>query len=136
MPSNIIDVLPLASGLPTSTVTVIREGETNRSLHVVVAGKLEACLPENDTRFTKITLAEMGPGSCVGEYSFVDGKPTSAAVVAVADTVVFTLPLDDFERVSAQNHHIGMVIYRNLLTVLIDRLRDDNAMLDMIRPQR
>ena len=43
-------------------------------------------------------------------------------------------PEDQYKRIAKLSG--GELRRLNLLTVLIDRLRDDNAMLDMIRPQR
>src|SRR5262245_39988690 len=66
--------------------TVIAEGQVNTRLFVVLQGEVEVCLPARGDRFTAVRLARLGSGSCMGEYSFIDQKPTSAAVVARADT--------------------------------------------------
>ena len=70
---------------------VIKEGEYNDSLYVVLEGALEVCLPDSDERFGKVGLASLGPGQCVGEYSFIDRHPTSASVVTRGDTTLFTV---------------------------------------------
>jgi CRP-like cAMP-binding protein len=72
----------------------------------------------------------------VGEYSFIDRLPTSASVVSRADTEVFPLSTDALSRVLAGNTGLERTIYRNLLVLMIERLREDNAALEMIRPQR
>jgi CRP-like cAMP-binding protein len=116
--------------------TVIAEGQVNTTLFVVLRGEVEVCLPARDDRFTAVRLARLGPGSCVGEYSFIDQRPTSAAVVSRGDTEVFALSNDELSRVLAGNLGLERTIYRNLLVLMVERLREDNAVLDMIRPQK
>jgi CRP-like cAMP-binding protein len=116
--------------------TVIAEGQLNTNIFVVLRGAVEVCLPERDDRFTPVKLARLGPGSCVVEYSFIDRKPTSAAVVAHTESEVFVLSNDALSRVLAGDTGLERTIYRNLLVLMIERLREDNAALEMIRPQR
>ncbi len=116
--------------------TLIVEGQINTTLFVVLRGEVEVCLPRTDDRFTSVKLARLGPGSCVGEYSFIDRKPTSASVVSCASSEVFLLSNDALSRVLAGNTGLERTIYRNLLVLMIERLREDNAALEMIRPRR
>jgi CRP-like cAMP-binding protein len=115
---------------------IIKEGQYNDSLHVLLEGELEVCLPGGTGRFGKIELARLRPGACVGEYSFIDRKPASAAVIARAPGHIFSLRNDEFVSLLGKHPGVACIIYRNLLNVLIARLREDNAMLDMIRPRR
>lgn len=116
--------------------TVIAEGQVNTRLFVVLRGEVEVRLPARKDRFTAVRLARLGSGSCIGEYSFIDQRPTSAAVVTRVDTEVFTLSNDELNRVLAGDVRLERTFYRNLLVVMIERLREDNAVLDLIRPQK
>ena len=116
--------------------TVIAEGEINTNLFVVLRGGVEVCLPDRDDRFTPVKLARLGPGSCVGEYSFIDEHPASAAVVALEKTELFVLSNERLSRVVAGAMSLERTLYRNLLVLMIERLRENNAVLDMIRPQK
>lgn len=116
--------------------TLIAEGQINTTLFVVLRGEVEVCLPDRDDRFSAVKLARLGPGSCVGEYSFIDRRPTSASVVSCANGEVFLLSNDALSRVLAGDTALERTIYRNLLVLMIDRLREDNAALEMIRPRR
>jgi len=115
--------------------TVIAEGEINRNLFVVLRGGVEVWLPDRDDRFTSVKLARLGVGSCVGEYSFIDEHPTSAAVVAVEETELFVLSNERLSDLVAGNTSLERTLYRNLLVLMIERLRENNSVLDMIRPQ-
>jgi CRP-like cAMP-binding protein len=125
------DVKTFAAG-----ATLIAEGQINTTLFVVLRGEVEVCLPDSDDRFSPVKLARLGPGSCVGEYSFIDRKPTSASVVSRANTEVFLLSNDALSRVLTGNAGLERTIYRNLLVLMIERLREDNAVLEMIRPRK
>jgi CRP-like cAMP-binding protein len=116
--------------------TLIVEGQINTTLFVVLRGEVEVRLPRTADRFTVMKLARLGPGSCVGEYSFIDRKPTSASVVSCGSSEVFRVSIDALSRVLAGNIGLERTIYRNLLVLMIERLREDNAALEMIRPQR
>jgi len=152
MSEEILAMSPVFQGIPRDDVkrmldagviqqhpsgdVVIKEGEYNDSLYVVLEGALEVCLPDSDERFGKVGLATVGPGQCVGEYSFIDRHPTSASVITRGETRLFTVRNEDFVRFLAKHTGIGCIIYRNLLKILIERLRENNAMLDMVRPRR
>ena len=68
---------------------MIEEGQPNDQLFVVLRGELEVFLPKTPQRLTRITIASVGPGDCIGEYSFlIDDRPTSASVAAKGATEV------------------------------------------------
>src|SRR5262245_9996669 len=71
------EVLPLAAGTP-----LLRRGESNRNVYILLSGHLVAQLGDEDDPDTTIAIA---PGECIGELSAIDGKPISALVHAVTD---------------------------------------------------
>ena len=111
---------------------VIEEGQPNDHLFVVLRGELEVFLPKTDERVTKVSIAPVGPGDCIGEYSFVDDKPASASVVATTQAEVFKIPQTEFQRILDSDANAGQVIYRNLLCLLVKRLRAENQLLNLL----
>jgi CRP-like cAMP-binding protein len=75
---------------------VIREGERNDSLWVVVSGRCEV-------RSTGGAIAQLGPGSAVGEISLVSGAHAVADVVATEPAVLLRLKKPDFEIVAKRH---------------------------------
>jgi len=77
MSEEILALSPVFRGIPRDDVkrifevgvvqkhpsgdVVIKEGEYNDSLYVVIDGALEVCLPDTDERFGKVGLAALGP---------------------------------------------------------------------------
>ena len=113
---------------------LIREGQRNDSLHVVLNGQLEVSLPDTDDRFSKVRLGVLAPGDCIGEYSFFDREPVSADVDTLTEVWLFKISQADLDRVLTANPGIGSVLFKNMLNQLIERLRVKDAELDLFTP--
>jgi CRP-like cAMP-binding protein len=113
---------------------LIREGQENDYLHVVLNGQLEVSLPDKDDRFSKVRLGVLAPGDCIGEYSFFDHKPVSADVDTLTEVQLFKISQADLDRVLTAYPRIGSVLFKNMLTQLIERLRVKDAELDLFTP--
>lgn len=70
-------------------------------------------------------LAFLGPGAIVGELAIIDGRPRSASVVAVRDSVLSFLSRASFEDFAEKNAEI----YKSLVTLLATRLRETDAVI-------
>jgi len=113
---------------------IVEEGQAVTDLFVVIDGELEVFLPKTDSRLTRIRVARAAPGDCIGEYSFVDKNPASASVAAKSASEVFRISHAEFQRKLDDDPDIGRNVYRNLLRLLVARLRQDNELLDLFRP--
>ena len=85
--------------------TMVRQFDRDTDMMIVVTGGAKI------KSFSGESLAEVGPGSVVGEVSLIDDQPRSATVVAVGTTVVAVLPgkaLADFFQ-AAKNTMFGLV---------------------------
>jgi CRP/FNR family transcriptional regulator, cyclic AMP receptor protein len=74
---------------------------------------------------TERILSFMGPGSIVGELSMIDGRPRSAAVVAVRDATLSFLSRASFEAFAQRQPDI----YKSLVTLLATRLRETDTVI-------
>ena len=115
---------------------LVGEHAQNDELFVVLTGSFEVFLPKSSDRFTKLRLATLGPGACIGEYSFIDKQPTSAAVAALEPSQVLSIAHGPFEELLQSENVIGRAIYENLLRLLLGRLRAQIDTLDLFRPAR
>lgn len=82
---------------------LLREGATDDTLHIVVAGRLAVT---RDTTGENITLHVMGPGSLAGEMGFVDGAAHSASIVAQDRSTVLSLKREDFEKLVPEHPNL------------------------------
>ena len=109
------DVLLLPAGTP-----LLRAGEANRNVFILLSGKLIAQLGDDESPDTAI---EISAGECIGELSAIDGKPISALVRA--DTDVRVLKLD--REVFWNRLMLLRGVAENLMTTLTERMRRSNV---------
>ena len=72
---------------------LIHQDAAERGLYFVASGLLEL-----DSVPGLSAIVTVHPGSVVGELSFLDGKPRAAKVWAVADSDLYRLDLQDYQR--------------------------------------
>jgi diguanylate cyclase (GGDEF)-like protein len=102
---------------------LLEPGHENRSLFLVLSGSLRIELAAENRAF----VTYVNTGECVGELSVLDGKPTTARVVAAEESHIMVLEREDMWRLINTSH----VIARNLLYMLSHRIRkDDEALSD------
>lgn len=99
---------------------VIRFGDVDRSLLIVVEGDLET-VAERRGRTRRLSPAPAG--SVVGELGFLDGKPRSASVIAVTDGELLRMSVASFESLAAVNPRLGRMMLFDLARILATRLR-------------
>lgn len=109
------EVLLLPAGTP-----LLHAGEENRSVFILLSGKLIAQLGAEASPDTAI---EILPGECIGELSAIDGKPTSALVLAVSPARVLRLDREVFWN----RLMLLRGVAENLMTTLTERMRRANA---------
>ena len=91
---------------------IIREGESDSTLFIVVSGKV---------RVTKgmIVVAEMGEGDVFGELAVLDPAPRNATVTAISDVTLLRIDGQSFAEIMREKHEIAQGITR----ILVRRLR-------------
>ena len=100
--------------------TIIKEGMEETSVFFILKGMVEINFEEQST----IVLAELGPGSIIGEMSFICGLPRTANVVAREETMVLRLEGIVFQKIkpSIQNKFKDKVI--DIMLQRIDMISD------------
>ena len=118
------------SAVPAGKV-IMEEGEALDRLFIVLAGHVEVYLPEGAHRVAAVRLTVLKPGDCFGEYAFVDREPASASIRAMGDVEIYAIDFDLLQRFLDEHPTVAAIVYRNLLHILVKRLRDSNAELDL-----
>ncbi len=93
----------------------------NHHLYLILDGELRVQLVGKET----LEHTSLVAGECTGEISLVDGKNPSALVVATKPTHVLAVPHDTVWSLVDQSHTIA----RNLLSIIVGRMRNDNSAL-------
>ena len=94
---------------------LVRQGDRADALYLVVSGRFEVHINGRDG-----TIAEIGPGSPVGEIAFLTGGERTATVIAARDSLVLRLGRAEFEQLCLRVPGI----WRTLTTTLATRLAE------------
>lgn len=119
------DLLPieraaLATELETVTLArgqaLVRQGELTDTLYIVESGRFEVTIAGRDA-----PIAEIGPGSPIGEIAFLAGGPRTATVTAARDSVVMMLTREQFDRLGTRHPSIWPRLTETLARRLADQ---------------
>ena len=104
---------------------LIKSGDVNHNLFLVLSGKFRVHLPFDSTN----PLVVVESGHCIGEISIIDHQPVSADVVADCDSRVLVAD----EVVLWHLIEISHTVASNLLKILAQRLRYGNILMNKIK---
>ena len=100
---------------------LLAPGQANQDIYLVLSGRLSVRIGADGSAPPLI----IERGECVGELSIIDGKPVSAFVIAERGTRVLVVSAAVFwSQISALPG-----VARNLLTILSERMRQDNEII-------
>ena len=91
--------------------TVLKAGEHDRALYLLVDGRLEA------------PSGPVAPVSTFGEVAFLDGRPRAVTVTATSDAEVLRLGHEAFLALSARRPDLGRAVLTDVSAILASRLR-------------
>jgi CRP/FNR family cyclic AMP-dependent transcriptional regulator len=105
--------------------TLIEPGAGDRSLYLVIEGRLEVLLPVSRRRWRQV--ASVGAGNVIGELSFFDGDTRSAMVRALSAVAVAELSREDFTALAGTRPDLALAVAMDLGRILAQRLRRTQA---------
>ncbi len=112
--------------------SLLEEGEANNRLFVVLRGSVSVKLPRRAERVSEVKLATLRAGDIFGEYSMFDGEPVSATVYAVEPMRVAWIEKPALDRFVDAHREVGRLFHEAVVRLLIRRLREKNAELDLL----
>lgn len=102
---------------------VIRQGDDNDNLYLVLKGKLDVFqVVEGDEQL----VTQLEPGDSLGEVSVFDPGPASATVRAANDAEVWLISRDSLDRLHSANPKVAYRLLSRITTCLSKRMRDMN----------
>src|SRR6185295_15205744 len=102
--------------------TLFREHDVGAFFYVIQQGQVEVYKTRGDT---KVPLAVLTPGQCVGEFSALDGKRRSATAIALTEVLAVRVNADTLDAQIRRNP--GW--FRTITFSLVERLRQTNEIL-------
>lgn len=109
---------------------VIEANRPNHEMYLLLEGAFRVNLPDRPGRVGGFTLGHRGPGDLVGDYSFFDAFMPSARVTASTPGLVFRIHHSAMRELFDANTEISSIVYHNMLTYLVGRLRSQDEELD------
>lgn len=101
---------------------ICNQGEAGDEMFIISAGEIEIIV--RDGKGHTYSAVYLGTGQVVGEMSLIDQGARSATAKAAQDeTLVYSIPADDFTSLCKQDTGIGYLMMRNLAQDLSFKLR-------------
>jgi CRP-like cAMP-binding protein len=97
--------------------TIVKAGDRDRSLWVVLGGDLEVQVPG------KGGVSSVGAGTVFGEVAFFDAAPRSADIVARGSVELLVLSFEAFQQLAAAEPELALTLLMDLGRFLAQRLR-------------
>jgi len=98
------------------------EGDRDNSLALIVSGQV-SLMKETEFKNKRIVVGIYNPITIVGEISFIDGHSRALTAKALADTEMFLLSRENFEKMGKEYPHLGRKTVRGLLYLFSTRQR-------------
>jgi len=102
---------------------IIEADEPNDIMYLLLEGAYKVSLPQRRGRDKARTLGHRGAGDLLGEYSFVDSLRPTARVTASTTGRMLCVEHDVFQNWIDSHTEFGSIVYRNILSYLVVRLR-------------
>jgi len=104
--------------LPAKMVLVNENTEIDY-LYFVLKGLFSV----NITLYSTNPIALLGPGKIIGELSFIDNRTTSASVIAIEASSVYSIPRKLIKKRMKDDQGFGLRLYKALCEITAGRLR-------------
>ena len=110
---------------PAADTRLIDEGQRAKGLFIVEQGSLR--VRTSQSTGASLELAELGPGSLVGEMSWLEDRPAVADVVAMEGSRIVHIPADVLDQLSQGLNPIAPLLYQAIGTKLSLQIQSQNA---------
>ena len=110
---------------------VLEEGDAGRDVYLVIAGRLRVLgdVELDEERRIRPGFCDLGPGSVFGELGLFDDQPRSARVETLTEAELAVLDGPRLMAFFEEHPDIGYRVLKELLEVLVGRLRRTNKKL-------
>jgi len=105
---------------------VLEEGEENDRLFCLLSGRLRISRRSGPT---DVVLSELGPGTVLGELTFIEPGAATATAVALEPGEAIVFSAAAFGEVERESPATALAILRALTLTLKERLTEANALL-------
>ncbi len=98
------------------------EGDDGTHMYAVLEGRVQLSVALAD-RTEQVPVHISARGSVFGEFVLFEKKPRSATAMALKPVTAFAVTAEDLQEIFNEHPVVGLVMMRNLCTILVDRMR-------------
>ncbi len=114
----------LTEGKSTAGTRIFREGDTGRSMFIIVDGRVR--ISKTVPGVGEEALAILEKGQYFGEMSLIEDEPRSADAIAHSDCTLYELSREKLDQVMFTDKELANVLLWTFVRTLSARLRETN----------
>src|SRR5208282_1961133 len=110
---------------------IAREGEPAASMHFILDGRIGIVVDLGDGRMMR--LRSLGRHTTIGEMGLITGRPRSATIIAEADSVLYELTAEAYERIKRDEPALSQALLGYIVSVMSERLSFANRAVGVLQ---
>lgn len=104
------------------------EGQVGKAVFIIETGKVE--ISRKTVSGPPRSLAVLGPGQVFGEMALLDSLERTASATVIEDGIIYFLYTASLDALIRQYPDVGVIVLRNMASILSLLLRQTNKELD------
>jgi len=110
---------------------IARQGEPATSMHFILDGRVGIVVDLDDGR--TVRLRSLGRHTTIGEMGLITGRPRSATIVAEADSMLYELTAESYERINREQPALSQALLGYIVSVMSERLSFANRAVGVLQ---
>jgi SulP family sulfate permease len=110
---------------------VARQGDPAASMHFILEGRIGIMVELGDGRTMR--LRSLGRHTTIGEMGLITGRPRSATIHAEADSVLYELSAEAYERIKHDDPALSQALLGYVVSVMSERLSFANRAVGILQ---
>jgi SulP family sulfate permease len=110
---------------------IAREGDTAASMHFILEGRIGIVVNLGDGATMRVR--SLGRHTTIGEMGLITGRPRSATIVAEAESVLFELTAEAYERIKKDEPALSQALLGYVVSVMSERLSFANRAVGVLQ---
>jgi SulP family sulfate permease len=110
---------------------IARQGDTAGSMHFILEGRIGVVIDLGEGR--TIRVRSLGRHTTIGEMGLISGQPRSATIQAEADSVLYELSAQAYERIAREQPALSQALLGYVVAVMAERLSFANRAVGVLQ---
>jgi SulP family sulfate permease len=110
---------------------IARQGDTAASMHFILEGRVGIVVDVGEGRTMRVR--SLGRHTTIGEMGLITGRPRSATIAAEADSVLYELSAEAYERIKRDEPALSQALLGYVVSVMAERLSFANRAVGVLQ---